>query len=180
MTSSINNHENSMNIYKPKGKGTLITDLLKKNYTEDNIEDDIEDENNNNDYKGIQKLAKDVNISLQELEKSDNNRKHNIELDNDVNYTQLTENKTDDDNDITIETVEYCNDYVYTFVEILLLLTVYVVMSQPFIVLNVSKYITHLQPVDDGVIRLSGIIIYGLILSLLFIAVRYIILHKPK
>ena len=62
----------------------------------------------------------------------------------------------------------------------LLLLSVYVVMSQPFVVSNVSKYIHHLNPTEEGVVKLSGIIIYGLILTILFVVLRNIVLKKIK
>ena len=63
------------------------------------------------------------------------------------------------------------------FVEFLLLLSIYVVMSQPFIVSFASTYIQQLNPTDEGP-TLSGIIIYGLILTVMFIISRQIVYSR--
>jgi len=167
--------DSNQNIYTPQGKGTLISDLIKKN--------DDTDNNSTQDYKGIKKLAEDVNISLQELEKSERNRK-NINYKNVLDYTEpsneLNFDNDKDDDTVSVETVEFYNDYVNIFIEMLLLLTVYVVMSQPFVVSNLSKYIHQLNPSEDGIIKLSGILIYGIILTCLFVVIRNSVLKNIK
>lgn len=167
--------DSNQNIYTPQGKGTLISDLIKKN--------DDTDNNSTQDYKGIKKLAEDVNISLQELEKSERNRK-NINYKNVLDYTEPSnELNFDDDKDddtVSVETVEFYNDYVNIFIEMLLLLTVYVVMSQPFVISNIAKYVHQLNPTEDGIIKLSGILIYGIILTCLFVVIRNSVLKNIK
>lgn len=170
----------AQNIYKPSGKGTLISDLIKRNHDTDN--NSIQEQTLDN-YKGIKKLADDVNISLQELEKSERKRKH-------INYKNISEysepsnelnfDEHQDNDSVSVETVEFYNDYVNIFIEMLLLLTVYVVMSQPFVISNIAKYVHQLNPTENGVIKLTGIIIYGIILTSLFVVVRHIVLKNIK
>jgi hypothetical protein len=179
-----NNQISNINIYKPTGKGTLISELIKKN---DNDETSIKNEHDNK-YKGIKKLANDVNISLQELENIEKKRK-NKKYKKILEYTEPfyepeyndTQNEdTINVDTINVDTVEFYNDYVNIFIEMLLLLTVYVVMSQHFVIDNMAKYIYLLYPSKDGTIGLSGIIIYGMIMTCLFIVIRHLVLKKIK
>jgi hypothetical protein len=64
------------------------------------------------------------------------------------------------------------NDYFYYIVEFLILLTVYIVMSQEFFINNTSKYIKQLNQQQDGTISFTGIIIYGVLLSFVFMVIR--------
>ena len=167
-----------MKTYKPSGKGTLIADLIKKHNNKS------ENDNKSQKQSKIKKLADDVNISLHELEQCENTRTN-------INYNQVPEysvpinnleydNIQEDDDMGSVETNELYNDYVNIFIEMLLLLSIYVVMSQPFVVYNVSKYINQLNPTEDGIVKLSGIIIYGLILTILFFVLRNIVLKKLR
>lgn len=171
-----NNVLPDMNIYKPSGKGTLITDLIKKNNNNCNNDDNSTHSDSNDNHNDIKKLANDVNISLQELEKSEKNRKK-------IEYKIIPDsyhiNDSNDDT-ISVETVEYSNHYVETFIEIILLLTIYVILSQPFVVSFISKYVNPVNPSDNGHVRLTGLIIYGSILTLTFIVSRNILLTKIK
>jgi hypothetical protein len=62
--------------------------------------------------------------------------------------------------------------------EFLLLLTLYVILSQPFVVSFASGYIYQLNPNEDGVISLTGIIIYGLILTVMFMVIRKVLFNR--
>ena len=69
-------------------------------------------------------------------------------------------------------------NYAKLFIEFLILLSLYVIMSQPFVISIASTYIDQLNPNDNGDISLTGIIIYGVILTLLFMVIRKIVLSK--
>lgn len=62
--------------------------------------------------------------------------------------------------------------YYHLVIELLILLTIYVLMSQELFISQSSKYIKYLQPQQDGTTSFTGIIIYGIILCVLFIVVR--------
>ena len=193
---------NQMNVYNPTGKGTLIADLLKRN---DNVNNTDENSMYNkhkshsetqNNVNSIKKLADDVNISLHELENIDKNRKNrknrnyktmsesiirSNDLDYDIDNIHDYRHVDNKDNDIvSVETVEIYYDYINIFIEFILLITVYVVMSQPFVISNLSKYIYQLHPTENGDVKLTGILVYGLILTILFIVLRSIVLKKIR
>ena len=62
--------------------------------------------------------------------------------------------------------------YYHLVIEVLILLTLYVLMSQELFISQSSKYIKYLQPQQDGTTSFTGIIIYGIVLCILFIVVR--------
>lgn len=133
------------------------------------------------DKNSIKELASNINQSLLALEKLDKSKKKSKKNRSiDENSSTLTES-SDSDDKIVLETMSTVNDennYVKSFVELLLLLTLYVVMSQPFVLSFMTNYIHQLNPNDEGVIGMSGIIIYGLILTILFFVIRRIILSR--
>lgn len=137
-------------------------------------------------YDRLQKLAHDVNSSLHALEELESNKNNNDTASDESVYDNVHESekhvsnkKTTNTNNKTIvlETMELENDYVKLFIEILILLTLYVILSQPFVLRTASGYVRQLNPNEDGVISMTGIIIYGLILTILFIVVRKLVLN---
>lgn len=190
-----------MQVYVPSGKGTKLSDIAKKNdmmqyeqnyknpeyhYTQYDSTPDRQ-----SIYEGIEKIADDVNQSLLTLEESDKNakkqrkRKRNKMANDDINCDQdNSDNHTDDVNNDTVsdklilETFEQNNDYMKLFIEFLILLTLYVIMSQEFVIKFMANYIHQLNPSNDGTANLTGILIYGTILTILFIIFRKIIFYK--
>ena len=177
-----------MSIYKPRGNGTLITDLIKDN-SNDSLEGKKYNRQNNNssrynsdtehDYNRIKDIADDVNNSLRALEKFENNhKKKSVNEYESEEYTEPEDKIDHNDDKITLETVECDHTYLKLIIEFVLLLTLYVILSQPFVVSFASKYIIQLNPSDDGVITMTGIIIYGLILTILFLVLRKLLFMK--
>lgn len=131
------------------------------------------------DYDSIRELAADVNNSLMALENIEHSKKKKKRQDTESESDESDKDMSDDsDTHITVETIEYEADYLKTLTEFLLLLTLYVIMSQPFVVSVASGYIQQLNPSEEGTISMTGIIIYGLILTVMFMVVRKIIFSR--
>jgi hypothetical protein len=69
-------------------------------------------------------------------------------------------------------------NYAKIILEPLILLTVYVILSQPFIYSILSNYIKYLKEDENGDIGLTGVIIYGIVLVLLFLLLRHIVYSR--
>ena len=192
-----------MSVYKPQGSGTLLTDLIKDNEsiasnksnhsTEYKLSDSGRSncdkkknkskksyykkikkmhKDNDSDYNSIRELATDVNNSLQALENIEYIKKKKKLQDTETDIEDSVKDTTDT---VMVEMIEYEYDYLKILTEFILLLTLYVIMSQTFVLGFASGYIYQLNPTDDGVISLSGIIIYGILLTVIFMITRKII-----
>jgi hypothetical protein len=134
------------------------------------------------DYSSIRQLANEVNNSLQALEKLENTKKRRKSTDT----SNTTESENDDsdyeyyesERKISVSEKDNDTDYLKGLTEFLLLLTLYVIMSQNFVLSFASTYIHQLNPTDEGVISMSGIIIYGIIMVVLFMVVRKIVFSR--
>jgi hypothetical protein len=60
--------------------------------------------------------------------------------------------------------------------EPLLLLLIYVIMSQEFVKNLIGSYITIINPTDDGNVSFIGVVMYGVILTIFFIVLRSLLL----
>jgi hypothetical protein len=69
-------------------------------------------------------------------------------------------------------------NYHIMFVEFVILLSLYVIMSQPFVVQFLASHIRQLNPSDDGTVSMTGILVYGILLSGAFMVTRKIIQSK--
>lgn len=128
------------------------------------------------DYASIYELANDVNNSLQALEKLEyNKKKERFDPDSESDYD---ENYQNGKQSIILDEIAVNTDYLMLLTEFILLLTLYVIMSQPFVVSFASSYIYQLNPTDDGDVKMSGIIIYGLILTIIFMILRKIVYSR--
>lgn len=155
----------------------------------------------------IKQLANDVNHSLKELENLDNGRKRYVEVDetdneidniddddNDDNDDHDSDNPNDDkEQDDAVQTKRrkkskhksydnvQCQDETHLgkmLMEPIILLTLYVIMSQPFFLTIMSDYINQLNPSEDGSIGMGGILIYGFILTVSFLVIRKIVFYN--
>lgn len=70
------------------------------------------------------------------------------------------------------------NNYLGIVVEFLIILIIYVIMSQPVVISFTSHYIKQLNPGPDGQASMNGIIIYGTIMSVIFMVVRKLLFYK--
>lgn len=159
---------------------------------------DITNVNNDVDYEydKIMALANDVSNSLEQLEKNEKKKKfrkyksskNNKDTDSNIGNPSSSDKMKDSDKNSenpgqdTEEIIEDDplpkQDYAMMILEPLLLLTIYVIYSQPFVFNIASKYIDQLNDVDDSGIPLSGIIIYGMLIVFTFIVLRKLIQYK--
>lgn len=155
-----------------------------QNSNDETLQADAESE-----YSNMRQLANDVNNSLQALEKLEQAKKRKRNTSSNATESDRdTESDHDDDeqhtsvendpNQIILAEIESETDYLKTLTEILLLLTLYVIMSQPFVMSFASSYIHQLNPNEEGTISMTGIIIYGLILIIMFMVVRKVVFSR--
>jgi len=142
--------------------------------------DNSRESDKESEYSRIRELAKDVNDSLQALEKIEKIKKNKTKNNDNKESNNQTELDEKEDDKVVLETVDYENDYLKLITEFLILLTLYVILSQPFVVESMSGYISQLNPNDDGTVNMTGIIIYGVLLTFLFIVVRKLVFSKLK
>jgi len=84
---------------------------------------------------------------------------------------------TDTDSDIDIDLSHTKSSRIpLELKEIIIIIIIYVFMSQKLIKNHLSKYISYLQPDDDGMIQLSGYIVYGSLIALLFVIIKKIVI----
>ena len=86
------------------------------------------------------------------------------------------QNKSDDKKPKNIKELQITNKSQYPsiplyFRELLLLLFIYIIMSQPAFQDTICKYIPHMKP-QNGVYGMSNIVIYGILLASVFILLR--------
>jgi hypothetical protein len=181
-----NNHIASNNIQSMQG-GTSIAQLRQKqqqNMINDNIQynkNKINEQtqslysnnsinnnsinNNMNDDIMIDNLITDINTSFDDFSPSDEKEDNII---NDIENEDDDEDEDDDD--------KYYKKILKILIEPVILLTIYLIMSQERIRNIIAKYIPQLNPVgDDCEIPFSGVFIYGVILTLLFSIIKIIV-----
>ena len=159
----------------------------------------------NSEHEEIMELANSVNNSLELLDEkervsrgimteTDNDSMDSIRSNNRNNKSNTNEEEEEDEDEEDEEDDEGDTNIIKTrpkksksipknvpdwngmfIIEPLLLLTIFVIMSQPFVIDIASKNIDRLQQNEDGTIPLTGIIIYGIILVIIFMVFRRII-----
>jgi hypothetical protein len=158
----------------------------------------------NSEYERIMDLANDVTNSLEALDENENRRTGRRDSESDSesndsvhssgsagsrgnghNVSDKDSEEADENNESDIEEVDadpisdmMQDGYGMMIIEPILLLTIYVILSQPFAINFTSHYIDQLNPGEDGAIPLSGIIIYGIILVIMFMVLRKLIEYK--
>jgi hypothetical protein len=160
--------------YNPSSDGITISDMIKKNeeVKYSNINQQKYPVNNN--YPEIKKLAKNINesLSMDEVGKK-KKKKRKTQTSDDIekmtdeeDESQIQDNKNNDNDN---------NELIMFMMEPILLLTIYVIMSQQFFLKLSSKYIPCMKPNEEEIVGMNGIIMYGIILTLVFLIIRKII-----
>jgi len=109
---------------------------------------------NGNKQSDITHLVSDINKSL------DNYSPSNQDVPHDDNLSE--EDNSDDENDDTTYFPEWSREFI-------LIVVIYVILSQNFVKTLVGKYVKYINPCDDGTVSFIGVIIYGIILAVLYI-----------
>ena len=173
MNSQQQNPMENINIYKPQGKGTLLSELIKdkKDDTQNSKIQSNEEYDEYADYGNDEREKEPIKHKKnrliqqpqQQLKKQQIIRHHPLKHKNQIKKNSESHK---------------VSDYVLPFFELIILLTIYVIMSQSFVVSFLSKYIAQLNPSDEGELKMSGIIIYGFIMAVLFLVIRKIVFSK--
>lgn len=66
-------------------------------------------------------------------------------------------------------------DYVKEFI---LLLIVYIILSQPIVKEVIGKYLSQINPDSEGKVEIIGVVIYGVILSLSYLTLKYFLFQN--
>lgn len=130
---------------------------------DNNINEDFNTENESLDYKSkklkkLDHLVSDINRSLDDYSPS---------------RSIISEESEEEE----ITNKRSINSYIPNFVkEPLLLIIIYVIMSQEFVHKMLSNYIPYVNVNDEGRVPLLGIIIYGSIMAVIFMFFRKILI----
>lgn len=149
------------------GKGTPIEDLLTEeeipvyggnqpNYQQMQQMQQMQQQNYNKEYPNMEELALNLNQDLNEpINKKKNKNKNN---------------KPKDDEELTL--FSRARDFLQ---DPLLLVVIYVIMSQPFIISLISDYITAIKKDENGGHSIIGLFIYGIIITSVFYTAKNLI-----
>lgn len=89
-----------------------------------------------------------------------------------------TEASTDSSEKDTGENEGFISFIPEALQEPLLILLIYVILSQPIVIKTFGQYIKHLNPDESCHVPLLGIIIYGIILATFYILAKKLILQR--
>lgn len=152
----INNlKENNMSLYdnssiNSRNRKIISTDDCDENYIDENISH--YSSNSSNSLKKIKKNKKKKEIT--DIKETIEDFVVNNEAPNPKDYLQ------------------WFFDDCFNYKDFLILFIVYFVLSQEMIKDFFAKYFSSLNPDDEGKIGVQGVIIYGLVLSILFMIMR--------
>lgn len=158
------------------GGGTSIADLQKmpkqqpqmspQQYRQKSQQEGRDNESEvHEEHNKIRHLVKNINQSLDDYAPS---------------KSQNTEDSEDDSTEKEDDSTEKnkSNYYVPDILkEPLLIVVIYVILSQGFVKKSIGNYISYINPTQEGYVSLIGYIIYGSILALLFMFFKKILIR---
>lgn len=93
------------------------------------------------------------------------------------NYSPSNQDVPSDDEPIEeFEGYEYKSYLPDWFKEFLLILLIYLILSQNFVKTFIGKYIKYVNPNDDGTVSFSGLVIYGTILAVIYLIFKRLLI----
>jgi len=134
---------------------------------------DIKENNSNNNMNNIKYLVNDINSSIKKKNKKKSNKKQIIEEEEDEDIEETNEDINLKKNKKNKKSTDKSNSDYDIFKEGLLLVLVYIFLSQNIIKNIFSLYFKSLNPNAMGIVGQSGVIIYGIILTFVFLILRY-------
>ena len=151
------------------GGGTSLADLNKipENSTVQHKRNQKspESDGNREEQNKIHHLVKNINQSLDDYAPSKSQNTEDSEDDS-----------TEKEEDINSK-IKSSDSYIPEILkEPLLIIIIYVIMSQGFVRKSIGSYISYINPNQDGYVSLIGYITYGTILALLFMFFKKIII----
>ena len=182
MTDETHNQLGSINVYKPSGKGTLLSDLIKDKEDTPQIK-----KQQSKPQTRLQERKQERQQEREQAREQEREQSENIEdsyddiVDNSKFRRQLI--RRPKLHKIKKQYIEKPKpqkiiDYVLFVFEIIIILSLYVIMSQPFVISFLAKYINQLNPNENGEASMAGIVIYGFILAVLFLIIRKIVFSR--
>lgn len=118
------------------------------------------------------KKQSDINSLVKDINKDLDNMGPSLRTDDNESVSELIEEFEDTKKKPT----KYFYHIKRTGYELLLIVFIYVLLSQNFMRTMIGKYISYINPDENGNIPFLGFIIYGLILGVLFIFFKLILI----
>jgi len=140
--------------------------------------DTIKKKKKKKNKKKKEKFSKTANDDENTDEEEKNTQQDSTNSENKDNQDNQDNQDSQSGQDVDTVLVETDTNYGKIFIEPIILLTLYVIMSQPFVISFASKYIKQLTPNEDGSVNMSGIVIYGIILTILFLGIRKLVYSR--
>lgn len=167
--------EDSGNIGSSQSVGTSIADLKQKQsdysiqqkqFKKQNDEKQVFS-NSDQERDKIKHLVKDINKSLDDYgpSKMRNSDESYDVTDNDNDNNNDNENESENREMFDDKYEKIFPDYL---TELLLIVIIYVILSQNFVRKIIGNYISYINPEKNGTVPLIGYIIYGTIIAVMF------------
>jgi hypothetical protein len=168
----INNlKENNMSLYD----NSSINSRSKKNYDDNYNDNDNDNDNETDDYLNEQESLHSHSHSSKSINSSNSSKKSKK---NKKNKELLNLKETIEDFVVNNETpnpigyVQWFFDDCFNYKDFFILFILYFLLSQEMIKDFFARYFSSLNPDDEGKIGVQGVIIYGLILTILFMIIK--------
>jgi hypothetical protein len=155
------------------GGGTPISQLrkdvaiAKSKDVDDVYIDDYTTESDRNSH--IKNLVKDINNEIDD-DKKKKTKKQDTDSDTEEEKPKKKKSKGSFFNFTIPEMIK----------DPILIWVIYMLMSQNFFKKLVGKYITHINPNEEGVVPFSGVAVYGLVLVVLFTLIKFLLKQLKK
>jgi hypothetical protein len=146
---------------------------IQNNLKENNISlhDDITQmSNNHNNYEDLNDYKEDENEDKTKKMKSQYKPQYKKELKKKIEHI-MTENGVPNSESVS----SYIFDDLFNYKEFIILFSVYFLLSQELVKDLFAQYFTSLNPDETGKIHVKGVIIYGLILTILYLVIKKIV-----
>lgn len=138
----------------------------------------------NDNYTNSQNYSECININPN-MEDLANDISENINTHNNNNLksnalSSVSEEETETEIETNAQTMNnkgILSNVPKTFRDPLVILILFVILSQPYIKNLIGNYIKQINPDNTGKVSITGIVIYGVILATLFIVTKKLIKH---
>jgi len=133
----------------------------------------------------VEDLARDLNESLEDLNRRDRPPKNINEQEYERQHERQQEEEENEQKEMLhnkkkknkSQSTTYMDKIPKILQEPLIILILYVILSQSFVKNKIGEYIKQINPGPDGQVSLVGIIIYGLILAILFAIFKWLLIR---
>ena len=160
--------------------GTSIQDLSKNNIRQENINSSYNEQHNsyfnNMNYNHHHQLQPQLQHQPQPQLQFEFQNKDSIDMEE---LTKELNNNLIDDKSMFLDNEDdqnYSEKYFSYIPQILreplIILILFIILSQPMVKDTIGKYIKQIVPDDEGKVSFAGIVIYGAILSSLFLLIK--------